>query len=50
VNGAADLLGFQARYQADKVVAIDLASERQWTYAELDLICGRCATALKKIG
>ena len=50
MNGAADLLGFQARYQADKVVAIDLASERQWTYAELDLICGRCATALKKNG
>jgi fatty-acyl-CoA synthase len=46
MNGAADLLGFHARFRADKVVAIDLPRNRHWTYAELDLSCGQYATAL----
>ena len=50
MNGAADLLGFHARYRADEVVAIDLPGNKHWTYAELDLSCGQCATALKNYG
>lgn len=50
MNGAADLLGFHARFRADEVVAIDLPRNRHWTYAELDLSCGQCASALKKHG
>ncbi len=50
MNGAADLLGFHARFRADKVVAIDLPRNRHWTYAELDLSCGQCAAALKNHG
>ncbi len=48
MDGAADLLGFHARFRANKVVAIDLTRNRQWTYAELDLSCGQYAAALKK--
>lgn len=50
MNGAADLLGFHARFRANEVVAIDLPRNRQWTYAELDLSCGQIATALKTNG
>jgi len=50
VIGAADLLGFQARYQADRVAAIDLPRNKYWSYAELDKTCGQCARALKNHG
>jgi fatty-acyl-CoA synthase len=50
VKGAADILGFQARYQADKTAVIDLGGARRWSYAELDDICGRCASALQHNG
>jgi fatty-acyl-CoA synthase len=50
VNGAADLLGFHARFRTNKIVAIDLPRNRHWTYGELDLSCGQCARALKNHG
>lgn len=50
MDGAQDLLGFQARYQPERVVAIDLARNRYWSYAELDNTCARIATGLKNHG
>ena len=47
MSGTADLLGFHARYRADKVAAIDLPRNRHWTYTELDHSCGQCAASLK---
>tara|TARA_R110000824_G_scaffold288508_6_gene476910 strand:+ start:12368 stop:13849 length:1482 start_codon:yes stop_codon:yes gene_type:complete len=50
VRGAVDLLAFNAQYQAERVAAIDLPRERYWTYSQLDLCCGQCASALESHG
>lgn len=50
MRGAADLLAFNAQYQPERVAAIDLPRDRYWTYAELDLVCGQCASALESYG
>lgn len=44
--GAIDDTAFQAIRQPDAVAAIDLASGRRWTYAQLDQAAGRCGDLL----
>ena len=50
MQGAVDLLSFNAQYQGQRVAAIDLPRNRYWTYAELELVCGQCASALESHG
>ncbi|WGM48129.1 Long-chain-fatty-acid--CoA ligase FadD13 [Brevundimonas sp. NIBR10] len=45
--GPIDDTAFQARRQPDALAAVDLASGRRWTYAELDRAVGRCADLLR---
>ncbi len=47
MKGAADILGFQAQYQPNRLAAIDLPRNREWTYLELDNTTARFASALK---
>lgn len=41
-----DDLGFQARLQPDRLAAVDLSTQRRWSYAELDSSVGRCVRVL----
>jgi fatty-acyl-CoA synthase len=43
-----DDIAVQARLQPKKIAVIDLASDRRWTYAELDRTTGACARLLSE--
>lgn len=45
--GPIDDTAFQARRQPDALAAVDLASGRRWTYAQLDRAVGQCADLLR---
>lgn len=46
MSSSVDLLGFQARFQPDRLAALDLTSKRRWTYRALDRAVGQCASLL----
>ncbi|KQY92289.1 acyl-CoA synthetase [Caulobacter sp. Root1455] len=46
MGGAIDHVGLQARLGPRRLAAVDLASGRRWTYAELDAALARCARVL----
>ncbi|CAN5223419.1 AMP-binding protein [soil metagenome] len=50
MSGAIDHVGLQARLQPERLAAVELASGRRWTYAELDLAVARCAQVLVERG
>jgi fatty-acyl-CoA synthase len=45
-----DHVALQARLQPDRPAAVDLASGRSWTYAELDSAVARAVTVLRRRG
>lgn len=45
-----DHVALQARLQPDRPAAVDLASGRSWTYAELDAAIARAAAVLRRRG
>ncbi|PXA89731.1 acyl-CoA synthetase [Caulobacter sp. D5] len=50
MSGPIDHVGLQARLQPKALAAVDLASDRRWTYAELDADVAACARVLVERG
>ncbi|PHY18092.1 AMP-binding protein [Caulobacter sp. BP25] len=45
-----DHVAIQARLQPDRLAAVDLATDRRWTYAQLDAAIARAAAVLRRRG
>ncbi|MDR3508653.1 MAG: AMP-binding protein [Caulobacteraceae bacterium] len=46
MTGLADHVALHAKLRPDRLAAVDLASDRRWTYAQLDRAIGACAALL----
>ncbi|MGO4831480.1 AMP-binding protein, partial [Rhizobiaceae sp. 2RAB30] len=45
---ASDLVAHHARSQPDRLACLDLATERRWSYAQLDIAIQRAVTTLRR--
>ena len=46
MTGLADHVAFHAKLRPDRLAAVDLVTDRRWSYAELHLAIDRCANVL----